>query len=158
MKLNRIFSMFALFAALLVPAFGATSVASLKGTYAFQISGVSNQYGYYVSNVWHQVNTCPAKTNCQNQAFPKLTVGTISFNGAGKATFLSITQYNQGSGGPVKGTVWPYTVSGFNGLLGTIGNGAALTLGAFNAAGHAMVVQFLTIDKQPMAGTAILEQ
>ena len=156
MKLNRIFSMFALFAAL--PAFGATSVASLKGTYAFQISGVSNQYGYYVSNVWHQVNTCPAKTNCQNQAFPKLTVGTISFNGAGKATFLSITQYNQGSGGPVKGTVWPYTVSGFNGLLGTIGNGASLTLGAFNAAGHAMVVQFLTIDKQPMAGTAILEQ
>ena len=158
MKLNRIFSMFTLFAALLVPAFGATSVASLKGTYAFQISGVSNQYGYYVSNVWHQVNTCPAKTNCQNQAFPKLTVGTISFNGAGKATFLSITQYNQGSGGPVKGTVWPYTVSGFNGLLGTIGNGASLTLGAFNAAGHAMVVQFLTIDKQPMAGTAILEQ
>ena len=144
--------------AAVVPAVAATSVASLKGTYAFQISGVANQYGYYVSNVWHQVNTCPAKTNCQNQAFPKLTVGTISFNGAGKATFLSITQYNQGSGGPVKGTVWPYTVSGFNGLLGTIGNGASLTLGAFNAAGHAMVVQFLTIDKQPMAGTAILEQ
>ena len=144
--------------AAVVPAVAATSVASLKGTYAFQISGVSNQYGYYVSNVWHQVNTCPAKTNCQNQAFPKLTVGTISFNGAGKATFLSITQYNQGSGGPVKGTVWPYTVSGFNGLLGTTGNGASLTLGAFNAAGHAMVVQFLTIDKQPMAGTAILEQ
>ena len=158
MKLRSVFSTIAVFIALLVPAFGATSVASLKGTYAFQISGVSNQYGYYVSNVWHQVNTCPAKTNCQNQAFPKLTVGTISFNGAGKATFLSITQYNQGSGGPVKGTVWPYTVSGFNGLLGTIGNGASLTLGAFNAAGHAMVVQFLTIDKQPMAGTAILEQ
>lgn len=159
--MKKVFAIFLLFASLLVPSFaGAATVASLKGTYAFQIAGVANNYGYYSGSTFVKVTSaCPKTATCSNYAFPKLTVGTISFNGAGKATFLSIVQYNQGStGGPVKGTVWAYTVSGFNGYLGPVGNGAALTLGSFNAAGHSTVVQFLTTDKQPLAGTAILEQ
>lgn len=141
----------------------ATSVASLKGTYAFQVGGVSNQYGYYSNNTFVPVNNgnCPKNQNCQNQAVPKLTVGTISFDGKGKATFLSITEYNQGggnNGGPVKGSVWPYKVSGFTALLGTTTNGATLTLGAFNPAGVATVVQLFTADQNPSTGLAVLEQ
>ena len=137
-------------------------VAQLKGTYSFQISGTTNAGGYYVGNVWHYVNgSCPAGKNCMTQAFPKLTVGTISFNGAGKAEFMSIAVYNPSgepiTGSPVKGSIWPYSVSGVTGLLGTQGNGAVLTLGSYNASGIATVVLMLTDDKVPEPGVATLQ-
>jgi hypothetical protein len=105
--------------------------------------------------------TCPKGETCQTQTFQKVTVGTLSFNGAGEATFLTVTQYDRSgepnSGGPVKGTVWPYTVSGFNGQLGTESNGAAMVLGAFNASGIASVVQFFIADTNPKTGVATLQ-
>jgi hypothetical protein len=160
-QFSRIAALLVLLVASFVPAFAATGVAQLKGTYNFQVVGVQNQYGYYQpnSNTFVVVTNgvCPKGDTCVRAAVEKLTVGTISFDGAGKATFLSIAKYGQGSGGPVKGTVWPYTVSGFNGYLGTAGNGAALSLGSYNSAGIATVVLFLTTDTVPSTGTAVLQ-
>jgi len=141
--------------------FAGTSVASLKGVYSFQLQGVSNQYGYYSGNTWVNMNgkPCPKGLYCSNQAFGKATYGTLSFDGKGHATFLSITEVNNGGGGggPVKGSVWPYSVSGFNGAIGTATNGAYLTLGNFNAAGIATTVFIRTPDSSPELGTAILQ-
>lgn len=138
--------------------FAATSVASLKGVYNFQLSGFSNENGYYSGSTWVQVNgTCPSTQHCFTQAFPRLTYGTISFDGAGHATFTSIASVNGGSGGPTKGTVWAYSVSGFNGALGSATNGAYLTLGSFNTAGVATVVTIRTADNNPETGVAVLE-
>jgi hypothetical protein len=70
--------------------FAATSVASLKGVYNFQISGITNQSGYYTGNTWHPVNgQCPQSESCFVQAFEQLAYGTISFDGKGHATFTS---------------------------------------------------------------------
>lgn len=141
------------------PSFAATSVASLKGVYSFQIQGLTNQFGYYSGSTWVNLNTspCPSTQHCFDQAFGKITYGTLSFDGAGHATFLSITSINGGSGGPVKGTVWAYSVSGFNGAIGTTSNGAYLSLGDFNAAGVAQTVLFRTADTHPSLGVAILQ-
>jgi len=138
--------------------FAATSVASLKGVYNFQLGGFANENGYYSGSTWVQVNgACPKGENCFVQAFPRLTYGTISFDGAGHATFTSIASVNGGSGGPTKGTVWAYSVSGFNGALGSATNGAYLTLGSFNAAGVATVVTIRTADTNPETGVATLQ-
>jgi len=144
--------------AMATTSFAATSVASLKGVYNFQLAGFSNENGYYSGSTWIQVNgSCPSTQHCFTQAFPRLTYGTLSFNGAGHATFLSIASVNGGSGGPTKGSVWVYSVSGFNGAIGTASNGAYLTLGSFNAAGVATVVTIRTSDNNPDTGVATLQ-
>ncbi|MGA8150561.1 MAG: hypothetical protein WB952_06405 [Terriglobales bacterium] len=138
--------------------FAATSVASLKGVYNFQVAGFSNENGYYSGSTWVVVTgTCPTNQHCFTQAFPRLTYGTLSFDGAGHATFTSVTGVNQGSGGPTKGAVWAYSVSGFNGALGTATNGAYLTLGSFNSAGVATVVTIRTAGGNPNTGVATLQ-
>jgi len=149
----------AMFLAIASPSFAATSVASLKGVYSFQMDGLTNQFGYYSGSTWVNLNNgqCPAGHSCFNQAFSKITYGTLSFDGVGHATFLSITDINGGSGGPVKGSIWPYSVSGFNGAIGTTSNGAYLSLGDFNAAGVAQTVLFRTADTHPSLGVAILQ-
>jgi hypothetical protein len=139
--------------------FAATSVASIKGVYSFQIQGVSNEWGYYSNNTWVNLNgaQCPKGQNCSNQAFSKLTYGTLSFDGKGHATFVSITNVNGGGHGPTKGSVWTYSVSGFNGAIGTANNGAYLSLGNFNTAGIAQTVFIRTADTNPDLGVAILQ-
>ena len=136
----------------------ATSVASIKGVYNFQVSGINNQNGYYSGSTWIQVNgNCPANQHCFVQAFPQLTYGTLSFDGLGHATFLTVGGVNNGSGGPKAGSVWPYSVSGFNGAIGTSSNGAYLTLGSFNSAGVATVVTIRTAGNYPSTGVATLQ-
>ncbi len=138
--------------------FAATSAASLKGVYNFQIAGLTNQYGYYSGSSWIQVNgSCPSGHSCFQQAFPRLVYGTLSFDGAGHATFESIVSVNEGSGGPTKGSVWAYSVSGFNGAIGSANNGAYLTLGSFNSAGIATVVTIRTGGGYPDTGVATLQ-
>ena len=158
MKSNFLKSLVLLLALMTPLAYAATpvGVARLKGTYSFQVTGVNVQNG--------SISTNGGKSNNQTivtSVTPKITVGTISFNGAGKATFLSITNYNQGSGGgPVKGTVATYKVSGVVGTLtipGTKGGTVSLSLGSYNAQGIATVVQFFIFDTQPMTGIAILQ-
>jgi hypothetical protein len=117
--------------------FAATSVASVKGIYNFEIGGVT--------------------TNAKGQAVQQTNYGTVSFDGKGHVTFLSITSVNGGKGGPVKGSVWPYAVSGFNGALGTAQDGAYFTLGSFNAAGIATVLTLRTADTVPKPGVATLQ-
>ncbi|HXM22738.1 MAG TPA: hypothetical protein VN948_15885 [Terriglobales bacterium] len=139
--------------------FAATSVASLHGVYSFQLQGLTNQWGYYSGSTWVNLNNqpCPTGHSCFNQAFSKASYGTLSFDGKGHATFLSIANVNSGSGGPTKGTVWTYSVSGFNGAIGTSTNGAYLSLGNFNAAGIAQTVFIRTPDSSPELGVAILQ-
>jgi len=138
--------------------FAATSAASLKGVYNFQVAGINNEYGYYSGSTWVQVNgNCPTNQHCSTQAFASVTYGTISFDGLGHATFLSVAGVNNGSGGPTKGSVWAYSVSGFNGAIGSASNGAYLTLGSFNAAGVATVVMIRTAGTYPDTGVATLQ-
>jgi hypothetical protein len=139
----------------LVTAASATSVASLKGTYAFQLQGMSNEFGYYSGSTWVSVSTCPTNQHCFDQAFSKVSYGTVSFDGLGHVKFLTVS--NGGSHGPTVGTVWTYSVSGFNGAMGTSANGAYLTLGDFNTAGVAQTALMRTVDTNPSTGTAILQ-
>jgi len=136
----------------------ATSAASIKGVYNFQVSGIDNQNGYYSGSTWVQVTgNCPTNQHCFVQAFPTITYGTLSFDGLGHATFLSVAGVNSGSGGPTKGAVWAYSVSGYNGAIGSSTNGAYLTLGSFNAAGVATVVTIRTAGNYPSTGVATLQ-
>ena len=169
MKAMKLFSRFAamlmLFA--VTPAFAApVGVATMNGVYSFQVIGVSPQWGYYNGSTWVNVNgTCPnpqTKGGCSNLSFAKITVGTLSFDGKGHAKFLTFVNYGQGngSGGPKVGVLYPYAISGQTGTLtitGTKGGVVSLTLGSFNAAGLATVVQFLIPDTNPSIGTAILK-
>jgi hypothetical protein len=55
---------------------------------------------------------------------------------------------------------YKYVVSGFNGTLtipGAKGAIVSLSLGSYNAAGIATVVQFFVTDTNPSLGTAILQ-
>ena len=145
-------------AMVLVTASSATSVASLKGTYAFQLQGMSNEFGYYSGSTWVSVTTCPTSQHCSNQAFSKISYGTFSFDGLGHVKFLTITNVGgNGGNGPTAGTVWGYSVSGFNGAMGTSANGAYLTLGDFSAAGIAQTVLMRTEGNNPNTGTAVLQ-
>jgi hypothetical protein len=139
----------------LVTASSATSLASLKGVYAFQLLDVNNEFGYYSGSTWVSVTTCPTNQHCSNQAFSKVSYGTVSFDGLGHVKFLTIS--NGGSHGPTVGTVWAYSVSGFNGAMGTSANGAYLTLGNFNTAGVAQTVLMRTVDTNPSTGTMLLQ-
>ncbi|HEX8816556.1 MAG TPA: hypothetical protein VF753_13750 [Terriglobales bacterium] len=160
--MKRILASLVLLMAAVFPAAAATGAAQLKGTYYFSITGITTVGGYYTGSTWHYVSgACPKSETCMNQTFQKVSVGTISFNGAGKATFLTVTNYDPSgepdSGGPAKGAVWPYTVNGVNGLLGTESDGAAIVLGAFNSAGIASVVQIFIADTNPKTGVATLQ-
>jgi hypothetical protein len=144
--------------ALASTSYAATSVASIKGVYNFQVQGITNQNGYYSGSTWVAVNaTCPTNEHCFVQSFPRLTYGTLTFDGAGHATFVSVVNVNGGSGGPANGSVWAYSVSGFNGAMGSASDGAYLTLGSFNSAGVATVVTIRTADSHPDAGVATLQ-
>jgi hypothetical protein len=157
--MKKFFATMILVVVAMAPAFAATSVASLNGTYNFQVNGVTNQYGYNSCSgstcTWHIVTgNCPTGQSCQNQAFPKASVGTMSFNGKGTATFISIAQYNNGTGGPVAGTTCTYTVSGFTGdmtkcatkgvslNMGTV----VFSLGGFNTANVATSVLIFSTE------------
>ena len=133
----------------------ATSVASVKGVYAFQIQGLNNEFGYYSGSTWVSVSSCPTNQHCFDQAFSKVSYGTVSFDGLGHVKFLTVS--NGGSHGPTVGTVWSYSVSGLNGAMGTSADGAYLTLGDFNTAGVAQTVLMRTIDTNPSAGTLVLQ-
>jgi len=137
--------------------FAATSVASLKGVYSFQVQGITNQFGYYSGSTWVKVSTCPTNQHCSSQSFPRLTYGTLSFDGLGHVKFLTLTSVNGGSGGPAVGSVWAYSVSGFNGAIGTSDNGAYLSLGSFNTAGVPQTVLIRTVGSNPDTGTAVLQ-
>jgi hypothetical protein len=144
--------------ALASTSYAATSVASIKGVYNFQVEGITNQNGYYSGSTWVAVNgTCPTNEHCFVQSFPRLTYGTLSFDGAGHAVFVSVVNVNGGSGWPTNGSVWAYSVSGFNGAMGSATDGAYLTLGSFNSAGIATVVTIRTADSHPDAGVATLQ-
>jgi hypothetical protein len=140
--------------------FAATSVASLNGVYSFQIQGITNEYGYYSGSTWVNLNNqqCPKSEQCFVQAFSTAVYGTLSFDGKGHATFTSIAGANNGSDGPTKGSVWAYSVSGFNGAIGSASNGAYLSLGNFNSAGIAQTVLIRPGDgNNPQLGVAILQ-
>jgi len=131
------------------PAVAATSVASLKGIYNFQITNVTS---------------------------PNASVGTLFFNGTGTTVeFKSFTSYN-GSGGPVIGQNYgPYVVSGFTAsftITGIVVHGVVcgsptdpcpvltLSLGSFNSsnvATTALVGIFNTGDVVPPLGIANLQ-
>ena len=159
---KKLFSVLAIVFALMVPAMAApVGAAQLKGTYSFQVAGVKNDYGYYNGNTFVNLDNggqCPKNTNCQQFAFEKITVGTIAFDGVSKAKFLSVAQYNNGGGGPVKGAT--YKIAGQIGTLtiaGPNGGTVSLSLGSYNAAGIATVIQIFIPDNQPSLGTAVLQ-
>ncbi len=140
----------------------ATTIAQLKGTYAFQMSGVKNPYGYYSGGTFIAVSgNCPINQHCGNVAMVKAVYGTISFDGRGHATFQSITNINDGGGGPIVGTVWAYSVVAAKPntvLLGTLSNGAYLTLGNFNAGNVAQTALMRTIDDSAEYDSVILQR
>lgn len=145
MKLKSALSTFILMLALALPGVAATAtgVAQLKGTYAFSVSGINN-------------------SGTANDISEKITVGTISFNGAGTAEFLTLVNYNQqiGGGGPVVKTPYKYTVSGFTGSLtipGNKGGVLSFTLGVPNASGVAQVIVMLIPESNPKTGIAVLQ-
>jgi hypothetical protein len=149
MKLRTALAASIMLLATVFPAGAATSAASLKGTYNFQIINVSS---------------------------PDASVGTLFFDGTGKIVeFKSFTQYN-GSGGPVIGQNYgPYTVSGVTGTFtitgvtvhGVICGSATdpcpvltLSLGSFNAsnvAGTVLIGIFNTGDTVPPLGVGNLQ-
>jgi hypothetical protein len=136
--------------------FAGTSVGSLKGVYRFQIAGVRNENGYYSDGTWYQVaGTCPGSQHCFVQAFLRFTYGTVSFDGAGHATFLSATSVNGGCGGAAESQVWSYSISDFDGAMSTANSGVYLTLGKFNPAGVATVVAIRTADNNPDTGVGV---
>ncbi|MFZ0760035.1 MAG: hypothetical protein WAM69_08810 [Candidatus Sulfotelmatobacter sp.] len=141
-----------------------TGVAQVNGSYAFSVPGITTVWGYYVGSAWHYVGSgsCPVDESCQNQVFTTLTKGIVSFDGAGTATFTSVTRYdNSGESNsdssPVVGDVWPYTVSGEAGVLGTSSNEAFFRLGSFNANGIATVLVMFINNTNPLGGIAVLQ-
>ena len=133
--------------------FAQTSVASLKGVYKFQIGQVATENGYYSGNTWNQVTgVCPSGQVCSTQSVLRYTSGTISFDGAGHATFLSLTPVNGGFGDFTEGSVWSYSVFGFNGAMGSATNYVHLTLGSFNSAGVATLLAFRKAGNSLNAG------
>jgi hypothetical protein len=148
-----------------------TTLAQLNGTYAFQVLGVDNAYGYYSGNKFVPVtNSCPTTEYCTNIAESTATYGTLDFNGAGQATFFTVTSVNNGSGGPVTGDVWSYSVSSsaehillLSKPSSSSGNGANLVLGDYNCQGIAQTVLIQPLGSSsnspasPSLGTAVLQ-
>jgi hypothetical protein len=103
------------------------------------VFGVNNAYGYYANNTFVPVsNNCPTNEYCSNIAESTATYGTLSFDGAGHATFISVTSVNNGGGGPATGDVFTYSVSSSSEHIlllsnpNSSGNGAHLVLGDYN--------------------------
>jgi len=138
--------------------FAGTSVASIKGPYNFQLSGVRNFFGYYNGGTFVPVSgACPSNQHCQSQAFATVFTGVVSFDGQGHVTFVSVSSVNGGGGSPDAGAVWVYDVSGYNGAM-TGGQGSLyLTLGSFNSAGVATVLTLRTGNGNPLTGVATLQ-
>jgi hypothetical protein len=187
MKRFSIVSIATLLFALLVPAsFAATSLASLNGTYNFQVSDVKGVYGYYCGAgqngncPWHTLGNgaqCPAKVNCQTQYTQDVSVGTLNFNGKGTVKFLTFAD-SLGDGGPKVNVAYTYKVSGFaasfvltgitNGgkvCSGTTGSNpcpiVTVSLGGFNSAGVAVTNLLLITNTgdigKAMGGIAVLQ-
>lgn len=149
----------------MVAAAQTTSVASLKGNYAFQVSGARIGFGYMGSSGWVSVDgQCPKDTFCQNLTFTKLTAGVIKFNGNGTGSFVSVESYCPvgSNDGVTAGTTFTYTVSGFNATMTISVNGtkqsAALSLGSFNGnlAQSALILVQGDTDG-PQSGVAVLQ-
>lgn len=147
----------------MAPAFAATSVASLNGTYNFQLL----QYSQNSSSTCEPVTGGTGGGNvCFVLSSVQITTGTISFNGKGAATFLSCSSCN-GKGGPTIGHAYTYTVSGFVANIDGVPNGKganaaiALSLGSFNSANVATTALILITNtggsSSPMAGAANLQ-
>ena len=128
------------------PVFAANN-ASLNGTYAFFVEGTSTARAEVTGT--DTVNV-PSEE--------KLAVGTIKFNGAGTATFLSVMGYNQGENGPKAGSTFSYQVSGNTATINLNGATMSMALGSYNNSGVATVVIILVSDSgQPLAGMATLQ-
>jgi len=157
------------------PSFAATSVASLNGTYNFQVFNVKSQYGYYCAPgqtgncPWHNLGNgaCPKNYNCQNIFVQDVSVGTLYFNGKGGGEFLSFAD-SQGGSGPKLNTVYTYKVSGFTATMvipaADAGGGSSptvtISLGDFNSAGVAQAVVLLvtnTGSNSALGGVAVLQ-
>ena len=126
---SRLFSTIAaitlMLAAALPAVAAAPTVASLKGTYNFQVFNVKNLYGYYCAPgqsgncPWHTISNggCPFTGNnsnvCQNIYVQDMTVGTLLFSGTGGVAFKTMASSNPGDGGPPLNVVYAYKVSGF---------------------------------------------
>lgn len=147
-----------------------TTLAQLNGTYAFQVFGVNNAYGYYSNNTFVPVsNNCPTNEYCSNIAESTATYGTLSFDGAGHATFISVTSVNSGGGGPQSGDVFTYSVSSSSEHIlllsnpSSSGNGAYMVLGDYNCEGIAQNVLIQPLGgnnsspPSPSMGTAVLQ-
>ncbi|HXW93599.1 MAG TPA: hypothetical protein VEK33_23825 [Terriglobales bacterium] len=131
---------------LVAPVFAANN-ASLNGTYAFFIEGTGSARAE-VTDI-DTVNVPSEET---------LAVGTIKFNGAGTATFLSVMGYNLGTTGPKAGSTFTYQVSGNTATMNITGATVSMSLGSYNSSGVASVVIILVSDSdQPMAGIATLQ-
>ena len=131
---------------LVAPAFAAND-ASLNGTYAFFVEGTSSARAEVTGT--NTVNVPSEET---------LAVGTIKFNGAGTATFLSVMGYNLGENGPKAGSTFSYQVSGNTATMNLNSATISMSLGSYNSSGVATVVIILVSDSdQPLAGIATLQ-
>ena len=131
---------------LVAPVFAAND-ASLNGTYAFFVQGTSSARAEVTAT---DTVSVPSEE--------KLAVGTIKFNGAGTATFLTVTGFNLGDNGPKAGSTYSYQVSGNTATMTINSATVSMSLGAYNNSGVATVVIVLATDSDlPMAGVATLQ-
>ncbi|HXW91136.1 MAG TPA: hypothetical protein VEK33_11365 [Terriglobales bacterium] len=131
---------------LVAPAFAAND-ASLNGTYAFFVQGTRSA-----------IAEVTATDTVDVPSEETLAVGTIEFNGAGTATFLSVMGYNLSASGPKAGSTFSYSVSGNTATMTVNGATVSMSLGSYNSSGVASVVIILVSDSdQPLGGIATLE-
>jgi len=159
--MKKVLGAMLLMSLMIVPAVAATSVASLNGTYNFQL--VQSNTGS--TQTCENVQSGTGKV-CFNLPTLQITTGTISFNGKGSATFLSCSSCS-GKGGPVVGHAYSYTVSGFVSNINGVPNGngtnaaIALSLGSFNTSGVATTALILITNtggsSSAMTGSANLQ-
>src|ERR1700674_638878 len=151
----------------LVPAFAATSVASLKGTYNFQVFNVKGEYGYYCAPgvsgncPWHNITNgqCPYTNGnvCENIYVQDLSVGTIWFSGAGTVKFLTFAD-GLGDGGPPVNVDYTYNVSGYTAsftLTGIKNGGAVCKAGTSNPC-PVVTFSFGNLSSAGVAQTALI--
>ena len=143
-------------------------VDQLNGDYAFQLTGVTNFYGYYDNNgnllSLKQGASCPKNTVCNNYSGSSVSYGVINFDGKSTATFISFNKLDGSGngGGPKAGSKYRYALK--HGQISLIikpgtGTGPTLTLGNFNCDGIAgtVFIRSLPGDYEASFGTAILQ-
>jgi hypothetical protein len=158
--MKKVLALMLLMLATILPAVAATSVASLNGTYNFQLL----QYSTNGSQTCEPVQGGSGGSVCFDVPSVQIMAGTISFDGKGSATFESCSNCNS-KGGPAIGHPYTYTVSGFVANINGIPNGKganaamALSLGSFNSAGVATTALILITNtgNSPLAGAANLQ-